>query len=113
MADLSAMKAINDLSTDIVIEEEAFSKAANDFMELCNMIDGLLNDVREMLNTLHTGFDTPAGHKFMSLCEDKLLEPIEQQKIVITHIADNLTRAKTMYQSVFDEYREVTNAFNS
>lgn len=98
--------------TSMVIEEEAFNTAANEFDELSGKIDSLIKDINEMLNDLKTGFDTPAGHKFINSCESTLLEPLDQQKIVITHISENLKTARTMYQSVFDEYREVVQAMN-
>jgi len=107
MANLSSLTAINDLKKSIVIDEEALNKAGQDFLELCGKIDALLMDVTNMLEALKSGFDTPAGRTFMKSCENCLLEPIQQQKIVVTHIAENLLMAKNMYQSVFTDYRDV------
>ena len=104
---------LHDFNTNIVIEEEAFTTAANEFDELSGKIDSLMKDINEMLNDLKTGFDTPAGHKFVKSCESTLLEPLKQQRIVVTHISENLKTAKTMYESVFNEYREVVNAMNT
>ena len=60
-----------------------------------------------MLNDFKTGFDTPAGKKFYNSCASGLLTPINQQVIVIEHIADNLMQAKNIYAPVFDGYRDL------
>ena len=86
--------------TQILIDEEEFVVAANGF-------------VRNMLDDLKTGFDTPAGRKFYDSCANGLLIPLIEQKIVIEHIADNLITAKNLYAPVFDEYRDIVNKLNS
>ncbi len=91
----------------MVIDEEAFSKASEEFKELADKINSLSKDINDMLTDIKNGFDTPAGKKFIKACESTLLEPLEQQRIVVTHIAENLEYAKSTYQSVFDNYRDV------
>ncbi len=112
MAQFVGFEQINVFKQNVVIEEEAFSQAAAEFEELAAKIDSLLNEINEMMDDLKTGFDTPAGHKFIQACGNTLVDPLEKQKIVVTHISENLNKARTMYQSVFDEYREVVNSMN-
>ena len=109
-SDLSTILSFN---KTMVIDEEAFTKASADFKGLADKIRGLQNDINEMLTDIKNGFDTSAGRKFIKACEGTLLEPLERQRIVVDHIADNLNMAKSSYQSVFDEYREVTNSMQS
>ena len=106
-------KEIQKFKKTMVIDEEAFTKASQDFKELAGKINSLQKDINDMLTDIRNGFDTTAGRKFINACESTLLEPLERQKIVVTHIADNLTQAKNSYKSVFDEYREVVNSINS
>ncbi|MER2080027.1 MAG: hypothetical protein ABS876_00725 [Ruminococcus sp.] len=99
--------------TQILIDEEEFVVAANGFRELSQEVNRLYEDVRNMLDDLKTGFDTPAGRKFYDSCANGLLIPLIEQKIVIEHIADNLITAKNLYAPVFDEYRDIVNKLNS
>ncbi len=96
-------------NTNIIIDEEVFQKAANDFEELSTYVTDLRKEVLDMLNDLKTGFNTPAGRKFYNSCANRLINPLNQQVIVLKHISENLLTAKNMYQSVFDEYREIVN----
>lgn len=97
----------------IVLDDEAFQKASQDFADLADKLDHLYKDVDEMLAELQKGFDTPAGHKFVSACNKTLLENLDKQKAVISHVSENLNMAKNTYQSVFTEYQELVNLINS
>lgn len=99
-------------ASDIVIDDEAFRTAVSDFEELIQKIDLLKDQITDMLNTLHTGMDTPAGRKFMSSCEGCLLTPIEQQKIVISHIAEALSISVEKYSDVFEGYERLQTTLN-
>ncbi|SDA23144.1 hypothetical protein SAMN02910447_02291 [Ruminococcus sp. YE71] len=100
------------LGKNIVLDEEEFTKASEDFKELAGKIDSLYKDITDMLTDIKTGFDSPAGKKFVNSCENALLEPLERQKTVVTHIADNLTSARNSYRSVFEEYREAAKSMS-
>ena len=89
---------------DIVLDEEAFNKAASDFEELATQLQSLRDDVDKMLTDLQTGFDTPAGRKFIASCQNNLITPLEQQKLVIEHISSTLNEVKGAYTPVFTEY---------
>ena len=99
--------------SEILIDEEELQKAHNDFMELAAKAKSLLKDIEQLNEEIKTGFDTPAGKIFYNSYKDCLCEPLNQQIIVIKHIAENLVTAKSMYQSVFDEYRDLVNTINS
>ena len=94
-------------NTTILIDEEALNTAANRFRELTAEVKALQKDIEDMLNDFKTGFDTPAGKKFYNSCANGLLTPINEQVIVIEHIADNLMQAKNIYAPVFDGYRDL------
>lgn len=105
-----------DAMNGVVLDDEAFNTASTAFNELAASLQSLRNDVEEMLEALRTGFDTPAGRKFMSSCESNLIEPLEQQKLVIEHISSTLTMAKDKYSPIFDEYGQLNaqiRSFNS
>ena len=107
MGDIS-LEVIKVLKKSIVIDEEVFDRNAAKLQELVEDIIKLRDDVIDMLDTLRDGFDTPAGRKFMGLCRDQVIEPLTAQKIVISQISDNLKAAKNGYQSVFEEYRQMS-----
>ena len=91
-------------SKDMVLDEAAFEAAARDFEALGQRITDLNTKIEDMLETLKTGFDTPAGAKFIQSCENNLRQPMNDQMIVIKHISDTLREVKGKYQSVFNEY---------
>ena len=101
---------------DIVLDEAAFNTAISDFAALGEQLQQLRTDIEEMLNILKTGFDTPAGAKFISSCEKNLFQPLDAQKIVLDHISKSLSESKRAYESVFREYEALQatiNQFNS
>lgn len=101
------------LTKSIVLDEEAFAKAASDFEDLSQKINSLRKDIESMLDDLQRGFDSPAGRKFMDSCRNNLIKPMEEQKIVVDHISETLRKCTDAYRSVFDEYREVVSFINS
>jgi uncharacterized protein YukE len=101
------------LTKSIVLDEEAFTKASNDFDDLSQKINSLRKDIESMLDDLQRGFDSPAGRKFMDSCRNNLIKPMEEQKIVVDHISETLRKCTDAYRSVFDEYREVVSFINS
>jgi hypothetical protein len=114
----SITKTVNDFvesitGKDIVIDEEAFQKASDDLTALSGRMQQLRGDVENMLDTLKTGFDTPAGRKFYNSCHSNLVLPLEQQKVVLDHIAQVLKQSRSKYQSVFDAYRELNGSITS
>lgn len=92
---------------DMVLDDVEFAKAKSDLDALGRNMDKLKTDIEDMLSVLKKGFDTPAGHKFISSCENNLLKPLQQQKLVIDHVAENLEYAKSEYTSVFEKYKEL------
>ncbi len=100
-------------SADVVIDDGAIVKAASDLDGLSQRLQTLRNDIEGMLNDLKAGFDTPAGRKFINSCENNLLTPLDQQKLVIDHISQNLQSVKTCYSSVFSEYQQLTSTISS
>lgn len=94
-------------SKDILLDDEAFRNAAAEFIQLSNDMNLLKKDIQDLLDELKTGFDTPAGKKFMEVCESGLLKALEDQANVIEHVSGNLKSAKNSYQSVFAEYQKL------
>ena len=103
----------NDSKDDIVLDEEAFDKAINDFADLAIKLQSLRSDIDELLMILKQGFDTPAGRKFIGSCETCLLEPLERQKLVIEHVSATLKDVKGTYSPVFTEYKNLNNESKS
>lgn len=97
---------------DIVLDEEAFQTAVNEFSELSKQMNSLKEEVTEMLQLLKRGFDTPAGEKFIQSCEKALLKPMEDQRLVIGHISETIADVKKQYESVFQEYEELNRSIN-
>lgn len=89
---------------DIVLDEEAFEQAMTDFEGLSDKLQGLRDEIDRTLETLQTGFDTPAGRKFVTSCRNNLIKPLEDQRDVLNHISDTLQRSRQEYSTVFREY---------
>ncbi|MBE6717551.1 MAG: hypothetical protein E7573_11610 [Ruminococcaceae bacterium] len=98
---------------DIILDEEAFDKAVSDFDGLSQKLQNLRNEIEEMMAGLKEGFDTPAGRKFIKACETNLYKPMDDQKLVLDHIASSLKQSKQKYESVFDSYEKLTNTINN
>lgn len=100
-------------SKDIILDDAAFEKAGQDFADLSTQLESLRTDIEALLTTLKSGFDTPAGRKFIQSCEENLLTPLDQQKIVLEHISSTLSQAKDQYAAVFTEYEKLNNNIRS
>ena len=100
-------------TNDIILDEAAFDKAIADFADLAVQLQSLREDVESLLGTLKSGFDTPAGRKFINSCESNLLEPLDRQKLVIDHISSTLTEVKGSYSTVFTEYANLNSEIQS
>lgn len=98
---------------DIVLDEEAFDKAIEDFSALSEQLKQLRTEIEDVLNGLKGGFNTPAGVKFINSCEKNLFEPLDAQKLVLDHISSTLSESKQAYSSVFIEYESLKNAINN
>lgn len=98
---------------DIVLDQEAFNKAISDFSTLSTRLEKLRADIEDILETLETGFDTPAGRKFINSCKSNLIKPMNDQKLVIDHIFEALTESQKAYESVFSEYQDLNSTIKS
>lgn len=92
------------IGEDIVLDEEAFKRAADGFESLSEDLQALRRDIEETLTELKKGFDTPAGAKFIQSCKQNLFQPMDDQKLVLDHIAKTLEMSRQAYSSVFREY---------
>ena len=97
------------LRDDIILDQEAFRQAADEFAQLKIKLAALNEDIERMNELLGEGFNTPAGRKFINLCRKRLQQPIEDQQKVLDHISDTLEEVRGKYAPVFDEY-EALNA---
>ena len=97
----------------IIVDTEAFAKAQRELAEVINKIDALKQDIENMLDTLHSGFDTPAGNKFIEVCKEALNDPLDKQKKAIGNISEKLDNAAKAYAEVFGKYDEVVNSLNT
>lgn len=97
------------LTKDILLDSEEFKVASDQLSVLADDMSKLRQDIEKLLEELRTGFDTPAGHKFMDLCKKGLLQPMEDQALIIKHVSDNLNQARTKYESVFTEFQTLNN----
>jgi len=100
-------------ASDIIIDEEAFKAAVTDLDELIEKIERLKGKVNEMMSELERGLDTNAGRKFISACDNCLIDPIDKQQIVIEHIAQALDIGINKYRSIFDSYSQLQTALNN
>ncbi|MCR4645636.1 MAG: hypothetical protein K5695_09550 [Oscillospiraceae bacterium] len=106
-------RVISGMKGDIVLDEAAFERAVNDLADLAVQLQNLRDDVEGLLNTLQSGFDTPAGRKFIGSCRNNLIQPLEQQKLVIEHISSTLNDVKGAYSPVFTEYESLNKQIQS
>jgi len=93
------------LNLDVILDEEAFETASNEFSKLLEDMNSLRSDIDTMLSELETGFNTTAGRKFISSCKDNLITPMEQQAATLEFAATALKKAKQEYEPIFDEYK--------
>ena len=101
------------ISYDILLDEDAFDRASDDFNKLSGDLEKIRGKLTELLDTLSEGYNTPAGRKLRASCEENLVKPINDQRIIIDQISQNLGTAKTQYQSVFDAYRDLNTFINN
>lgn len=108
------MSSVDGLFTKtIVLDQGKFQKAANDFADLSRQMEQLQKDISTLLAELATGFDTPAGKRFMDSCQKNLLDQFKNQADIIKHVSDNLKTARTEYESVFTEFGALNRTIDS
>ena len=98
---------------DITLYQEAFKQAAENFSTLSSQMAQLEADIAKLLGDLASGFDTPAGRKFMQSCEDNLLKQLRDQADVIQHVSNNLSTARTQYETVFTEFKALNRSIKA
>ena len=89
---------------DMVLDQDAFDRAAADFEDLRERIQRLRDEVDQALADLQTGFDTPAGRKFVTSCRNNLIKTLEEQRDVLNHISETIRSSNLEYSTVFHEY---------
>lgn len=97
---------------DILLDEDAFDTAVTEFADLSTRLQKLRGRLEEMISTLQTGFNTPAGRKFVKSCKNNLFDPMDDQKAVFEHIANTLQGSREAYKAVFTEYEELNSAID-
>ena len=108
------MSSVDGLFTKtIVLDQDKFQKASDDFAELSRQMEQLQQDISSLLAELNRGFDTPAGRRFMDSCQKNLLDQLKNQADVIKHVSDNLKTARSEYESVFTEFGALNRTINS
>lgn len=108
------MSSVDGLFTKtIVLDQDKFQKASDDFAELSRQMEQLQQDISSLLAELNRGFDTPAGRRFMDSCQKNLLDQLKDQADVIKHVSDNLKTARSEYESVFTEFGALNRTINS
>lgn len=98
---------------DIVLDEEAFSKASQDLAALSQRLQKLDEEISEMLKELELGFDTPAGRKLVGACKKNLQQPMKDQKAVLQHVSRTLADAQNMYSALFREFESLNSALKA
>lgn len=102
-----------DFSRDVIIDDDAFKNAVNEFSQLSGKLENLTNLINNILDELEDGFNTPAGRKFISKYKEVLLKPLKDQRLIIDHVSDNLKSAEQSYSSVFEEYKKLNQTIES
>lgn len=97
------------MKNDVLLDEDALKNASQSLEQLAGRIIELHNTINNMLLELHTGFQTPAGDKFIKSCQESLLKPMKNESEVIQQISANLKLANTQYRSVFEEFKALNN----
>jgi hypothetical protein len=100
------------LSKNILLDSDIFKSAADQFAALSDEMSALRKDIASLLDELEKGFDTPAGRKFIKSCRNGLLQPMDDQAVVIKHVSDNLSMARSKYETVFTEFQALNNIIN-
>lgn len=97
---------------DIILDQGEFKKAIDDYAALSASLSSLTAKVKGMISSLETGFNTPAGAKFINACAEHLIRPLQQQEEVIKHISQTLTEVDAVYKPVFTKYAELADSIN-
>lgn len=101
------------LNLDVILDEEAFTQASQEFEKLLGDMRSLRSDIDAMLNELQEGFNTDAGRKFIASCKDNLITPMEQQAATLEFAANALKKARQEYEPVFEDYKSLNTAIES
>ncbi|GHU53558.1 hypothetical protein FACS1894132_06030 [Clostridia bacterium] len=89
---------------DIILDEQAFKVAVDSLEKIDTDLGSLVTTINQIITTLKTGFDTPAGEKLYNSVDQNLIKSISNEQKTITHIKANLETAKSEYASVFSSF---------
>lgn len=92
---------------DILLDDKALIDASSNINEVVKDMKSIQKSIDNMLKELHTGFQTPAGDKFIQACEKDLLKPMKTEISIMEKISENLKIANTQYQRVFEEFKNL------
>jgi len=94
---------------DILLDQNELDRASREMESLSSDVVNFKNTIEGLLDNLLIGFNTPAGRQFVATSREGVLNQLEQQAASIEHVANNLTEARDMYQSVFEEFASLNN----
>lgn len=100
------------LSHDIVLDDNAFTKASSDMKALKTRTERLKTKLKQMYKDLTTAMDTPAGKAVETTAESVLIKPIDDMLLVIDHISSTLTEiiGTGHYKDVFIKFEELNSS---
>ena len=96
---------------DIVLDEDAFKKTAEEMQSLVKRTSELKKNLKDLYDQLKKSLDTPAGREVEFTASKVLLQPISDLEAVLRHISGTLEQIKGTgyYKDVFVKFEELNN----
>lgn len=94
---------------DLVIDQDALSKASSDMKKQCQELSELTNSIQNSFDQLKKEWDTDAGKEFFNRFENDLISNLKKYSTVFEHISENLSSSLIKYEEVFRDADTVAN----
>ena len=99
------------LSTDIVLDSEAFTTAATVLQGLVKRATELKSKLTTMYENVSIAIDTDAGHTVQLEAQETLIEPVDNLILILTEVSGTLNEVigTNYYDGIFVQYKQLQN----
>lgn len=87
---------------DLIIDQEQLQTAQSKYSEYAQEMEELRKTLKTAVDSIRDSWKSEAGDVFFSKFDEDWEKNVKDYVNVLNHMADNMSKANTLYQEVFD-----------
>ncbi len=87
---------------DLIINQEQLQTAQTKYSEYAQQMDDLRKTLKDAVDNIRDSWQSEAGEVFFSKFDEDWEKNVKDYVNVLNHMADNMLKANTLYEEVFD-----------